>query len=256
MKTGLLNVLSGWVRSTKSKKKVSLVKDYPTMQSNKKNIYKPNTKGSDFQNSTQISNGQNVKESFFATVLGDILRAIEGQSLMGAFVLSFCSIDYLAEASKLLGSKDYEFQSTVFIEYLKVCKNLYGNSDKVNTREWWAVRNSLVHNYGHSRATKKERIYPHFIHNSNDMHLKKKPFGSKGTKISINLDDLVADLILDTNDFFDKWKSEEENLIAWYNEIIRPNASIDLHPCLSPVISSGEYSRDKLLLSIQQLYNE
>jgi hypothetical protein len=39
---------------------------------------------------------ETVKRSFFDLALGDILRALDGQSLVGAIILSLCAVDYLA----------------------------------------------------------------------------------------------------------------------------------------------------------------
>jgi hypothetical protein len=40
------------------------------------------------------------KFDFFDTAIADILRAIDGRALMGAFILSFCCIDYMGMAMK------------------------------------------------------------------------------------------------------------------------------------------------------------
>src|SRR6266446_4536305 len=85
------------------------------------------------------------KKNFFDLAVADILRAIRGGSLTGGFILSFCTIDYLAwiesgnnpnktGRSKSIGKK---YKKWIEANLTTLNGNYSGNEDKI-----WAIRNS------------------------------------------------------------------------------------------------------------------
>lgn len=209
------------------------------------------TSGSDHFSSKRINDTEEIKNSYFGTVLSDILRAIEGGSLMGAFVLSFCSIDYLAQLRQrvfpVVGASygDIYRNHVIGSKYLK-------RSLKPSIPDYlWAIRCALVHSYG---KVDNKKITPHFTHNNSQHHLTIKRGRSKKPTVTINLDDLVTDIILDADAFLSEYKSREQDLINWYDEIIRPVGRIEVHECLSSFLSNPDKNRAALLSFIQSLY--
>ena len=71
------------------------------------------------------------KYDFFDTAIADILRAIDGGSLMGSFILSFCCIDYMGLAlDPTKKNTRSDFQSFVR-EYLGAINPKYQTLQKI-----------------------------------------------------------------------------------------------------------------------------
>jgi hypothetical protein len=86
-----------------------------------------------------------LKRNFFNTAVADIYRAIDGSSLVGAFVLSFCLIDYMTWIE--FGEKKGGFNDWIRKRLLPL-----NVSYLAKDHELYSVRNGLVHSYGPSRA--------------------------------------------------------------------------------------------------------
>lgn len=84
------------------------------------------------------------KKNFFNTAIADIYRAIDGKSLVGSFILTFCLIDQLTWIE--FGEEKLGFNKWV-IKRLLPLNIFYTAKD----RELYSVRNGLVHSYGPSR---------------------------------------------------------------------------------------------------------
>jgi hypothetical protein len=92
-----------------------------------------------------------LKRNFFNTAVADIYRALDGKSIIGAFILTFCLIDYLTWIE--FGDQKYGFNQWIKkrLVPLDFC---YTGSDE----ELYSVRNGLVHSYGPSRKM-TENVY-------------------------------------------------------------------------------------------------
>jgi len=136
-----------------------------------------------------------VKLRFFDMAIGDILRAIRGQSLMGAFTLSMCAIDAMA--------------------YLRHA--VPGNRNRENFERWvadwmvplngrclpsilYALRCGLVHTYGYANAMQKCSLVGfRYVHNKPSQHWAEP---SPGYYV-LNLDSHVAEVCIAASRFFD-----------------------------------------------------
>ncbi|MFN8143538.1 MAG: hypothetical protein U0073_03875 [Bacteroidia bacterium] len=103
-----------------------------------------------------------IKYQFYSTVIADILKAVDGGSFGGAFVLSFCCIDYLGKPLTMNGIKansgKNEYKRFISHYLTKVNKNYGGLHDQL-----YAIRCSLVHTYGESDASQAIKIKPQFL---------------------------------------------------------------------------------------------
>lgn len=140
----------------------------------------------------------NHKRNFFNLVIADILRAIRGGSLTGAFILTLCSIDYLAwiqsgksprkkGRAKDIGKKYKDWIS----QNLRPVNPNYTEDISDNM---WAIRNSLLHTYGPNDSDVD------FVLNykASIIHLKKY-----GNTLHLNLPDFVAEVIVGSSIYWD-----------------------------------------------------
>ncbi len=108
------------------------------------------------------------KFDFFDTAVADVLRTIDGRSLMGAFILSFCCIDYMGMAIDPGKDKNTSREFKAFVtDYMGEVQAKY----KDLAGHIWATRNSLIHVYGTSKATKDLRIGTMFCQDCPNSHL-------------------------------------------------------------------------------------
>jgi hypothetical protein len=157
-----------------------------------------------------------LKYNFYSTVIADILKAIEGGSYGGAFILSFCCIDYFSvpiahQQGKNKTSKD-DFK--LFVKnYLTQVNSKYNNLHD----ELYAIRCSLIHSYGESDATNKIQLTPNLIFDEtiSNLHL---TLEKNKTILYINLSDFVSELITAIEIFFHQ-NSESTTLSEWSKKL-------------------------------------
>lgn len=85
-----------------------------------------------------------LKRNFFNTAVADIYRALDGKSIIGGFILTFCLIDYLTWIEFGEGKKGF---NQWVIKRLLPQNIFYTGKDE----ELYSVRNGLIHSYGPSR---------------------------------------------------------------------------------------------------------
>jgi len=124
---------------------------------------------------------------------GDIKRATSGNSIMGAFILCSCYIDYLAfyySNEKDVNKRYKEFVHAFLPKYDK--EKLYKD-----------LRCKLVHNYSEGGSYL-------FVHNHSSSHL---IYNNEYGKTYINLEDFVQELYVATEKLFDMITKEETLII-------------------------------------------
>ena len=155
------------------------------------------------------------KFDFFDTAVADILRAIDGGSLMGSFVLSFCCIDYMGMAINPSKRKNSSQEFKQFVsDYLATVNPKYKNL----TNHIWAVRNSLIHVYGQSDATARMNIGFVCSHKEPDQHL--RIIHNPNQQICLNLPDFVSELVAAIEHFFRTNKGNEPLFQTWYSKLL------------------------------------
>ncbi len=137
-----------------------------------------------------------LKYHFFNTSITDILRAIRGKSLLGAFTLSMCSIDAMAYLYNDLPNEEI---GENFINWVK--KWLVPINSDCNPDVLYALRCGLVHTYGFAKAMERcglEGFY--YVHNQPNKHWKQP----HANVFVLNLDSHIAELTIAAYSYFDK----------------------------------------------------
>jgi hypothetical protein len=131
---------------------------------------------------------ENLWCSLYEMAFLDIKRAINGNSKIGAFILSSCFIEYIAgyRYGKLTTGKDYKyFVENYLSQYNK--ENLYQD-----------LRCKLVHNYSEGGSYV-------FVDNQPNLHLTL----TRCNKIYINLEDFVNEIENSLKRYFNELKANE-----------------------------------------------
>ena len=146
-----------------------------------------------------------IKLNLFDMAVGDIIRAIRGGSLVGAFILSFCLVDYLAGIYRKNTAGYYK---KIVHRYLK----------KYKTGYVWAIRCSLIHVYGTGDAMKEEKLDGFQLQHKNpENHLRVDDIDGK--KIYwLNLSNFVYDVIKATFEFFHEIENKPACMITAFIE--------------------------------------
>ena len=156
-----------------------------------------------------------VKFDFFDTAVADVLRAIDGGSLMGSFILSFCCIDYMGLAMNPAKEKNTSDDFRLFVrDWMSAANESY----RVLHDHLWAVRNSLIHTYGESRTTKHMNLSFSLSHEHPGNHL--RLIEDPKPTLWLNLPDFVAELVASIEHFFREKASDESSLQTWYGKLI------------------------------------
>jgi len=151
-----------------------------------------------------------LKFDFFDTAVADIFRAIDGGALMGSFILSFCCIDYMGAAFDARNKSTRKDFKRFVREYMGAINSKYQSLDE----EIYAIRNSLVHTYGHSDAIEKLDLSPSFSHLHPELHLTIQTTEYE-TRINLNLPEFVGELVSAIEKYFRENVGQDENSVIW-----------------------------------------
>ena len=178
-----------------------------------------------------------IKLNLFDMAIGDIIRAIRGGSLIGAFILSFCLIDYLAGIF-------YKAQK----RYYKVIIREYFENYDVDYM--YAIRCSLVHIYGRADALGNDSFF--FQHKNPENH-KRISFTTNGNRVYLlNLSNFVFDTIKASYNFFNDLENKSESELQEY--IVRAEKIILIRNIKTgEIISKSNFSSlDSIFVSLDQ----
>lgn len=166
---------------------------------------------------SRIFSNKLAKHDFFDTAVADILRALDGGSLMGAVILSMCCIDYMGLAMN-------PSETNTRSDFKKFVKNHMSEANFIYSNDAiadaiYAVRNSLIHTYGMSDATEKMNL--DFVINQDkiDTHLKLDPLENRSI-IHIYLPHFISEVIAGIEHFFRESFSNQNSIHDWYNKIL------------------------------------
>ena len=151
-----------------------------------------------------------LKFDFFDTAVADIFRAIDGGSTMGAFILSFCCIDYMGAAFDPRNKSTRKDFKKFVREYMGAINSKYQSLEN----EIYAIRNSLVHTYGQSEATDDLNISPSFSHLHPEYHLQIQREDDRNV-MGLNLPEFVGELVAAVEMFFRLNVGLNENSVIW-----------------------------------------
>jgi hypothetical protein len=147
---------------------------------------------------------ENAQMRIFNYSVGDLLRSIEGSALVGAYIQTFCLIDYCAQIeliSKKSQGKSYKgFISKYFPEEYK---------EEYMPERIFAIRCALIHTYGTSEAMQKAKMRGYILQHKNpENHLR-----FKESILNLNLSDFVFDTIKSIYLYFEAIKRKEDDEI-------------------------------------------
>ncbi len=138
-----------------------------------------------YMNITDAALIDHIKEHLRDMAFADILRASNGGSKIGAFILGSCFIDYLA------GFR-YRKTKTTRAKYIKFV-GVYMDSFYVPERLYGDLRCKLVHDYSEGGSYA-------FVDARSDLHKTKLKDG----RVVINLEDFITDLLAAMQKYFDE----------------------------------------------------
>ena len=139
------------------------------------------------------------KRLFFDMAIADILRAIRGRSLMGAFTLSMCAIDIMAYLRDVLPGEGTKQNFVKWVDDYMVPLNAACRSDVL-----YALRCGLVHTYGFADAMEKCGLDAFAFVHSQPRHHWTQPTPNGYV---VNLEDHVAEVTVAAFRFFDDLSS-------------------------------------------------
>lgn len=140
-----------------------------------------------------------VKHCFFDMAVADIVRAIRGRSLMGAFTLSMCAIDAMAYLRNALPNRGTRLNFIKWAEDWIVPVNEDCRADVL-----YALRCGLVHTSGYAGAMQACGLQGfRYVNNKPSEHWTQP----QPNTYVVNLDTHVAEVIVAAFAFFDELSS-------------------------------------------------
>lgn len=136
-----------------------------------------------------------LRRRFFNTAIGDILRALNGKSLVGATTLSLCAIDYLSFLKGGVDGIGSRYRKIVDEFLIKTINQRY------DANQIYALRCALVHTYSESDAMARcvPPLKGYLLSHDNPLfHL-----SGEDSVLRINVDTFVADVIWASHLFFE-----------------------------------------------------
>ncbi len=191
-----------------------------------------------------------IRNNFFNTSIADILRAVDGKSLMGSLILSFCCIDHITQATK-------PGQKTSGEDYKKCVRDILGNVNikyKSIVSEIYAIRNSLIHSYGESDSSRKLNLdFKVSINEFKNFHLNLESNNS-GKTLLIDLPLFISEVICSAQVFFHIYQKDIQLLYDWYIQQIRI-FNIDVTDTKLEVFHKNLHHFDKHILINEASFN-
>jgi hypothetical protein len=170
-----------------------------------------------------------IKRNFFNGPIADIYRALDGNSVVGAFILTFCLIDQLTWVE--FGDKPYGYNE--WINKRLVPLNIFYTD---NAEELYSVRCGLVHAYGPSKQIIKQKFLGYnLVWCDPGAHLQR----INNEILHISLYTLLTDTVYAAHLFFNEFKplipADQLSRLKQQIGINRPDPPqryADMHPAL------------------------
>jgi hypothetical protein len=155
---------------------------------------------------------EHLKKNFFNQAIGDIYRALDGKSIVGSFILTFCLIDHL----NWIEFGDQKFGYNRWIVKRLLPQNIfYTDRDE----ELFCVRCGLVHTYGPSKTIISQKFMGYHLMECNPaLHLQ----NINNRILNICLYSLLTDTIYAAHVLFEELKIAADN-----EQLIRLNSQVN-----------------------------
>ena len=142
---------------------------------------------------------ENHKRNFFNTAIADVFRAIDAKAEIGAFILTFCLIDYLTWLEYGHENKMKEY----FCKWIQEKLKPYHHSYSFLGDELYSIRCGLIHTYGPSKEIKKQIFLGYDLHAGiSPYHLDK----INSEVLHVSLYHLLCDSVFAAHNFFEALK--------------------------------------------------
>jgi len=186
------------------------------------------------------------KKNFFNTAIADIYRSLDGKSHIGAFVLTFCLIDYLT----WLEIGHTENQKHHFCKWVKKRLAPLYFPYTSQAEELYSVRCALVHTYGPSKDIINKTFDGYELNVEHvGMHLQKV----NNNILKLCLYSLLTDTIYAAHLFFEELKQNKSSeIVKRLNDQIKiiginpPEYFKEMHRALSIFDNNDEISLDTI----------
>lgn len=159
---------------------------------------------------------------FFRGPIRDILRAVDGNSQLGAFILAIITVDYLTYFYKPGRPIEHhgKYFKAIFDYFIKI--NPQYSQQNVDIKDvFWNIRNKLVHAYGTFGGAKYEFS---LSHQTNYPHLK-----YADGRFQINTTSFISELIVTAILIIDKMEQSDcEEVIDKFLKSNNPKIISDL----------------------------
>jgi len=218
-----------------------------------------------------------VKYRFFDMAIADIIRAIRGRSLMGAFTLSMCAIDAMAYIRKPLPKKGPGENFKKWVEDWIVPLNGNCRPDVL-----YALRCGLVHTYGYAKAMRKCGLHAFtYVHNQPQDHWDQPAANS----CVLNLESHVAEVTVAAFNFFDdvallcaqdstldeevggragmltvihmlEAENQGPGRLLIRHQVVTKRIYADMEPALAPLDNDGKDLLPEMESSIRRIYSQ
>lgn len=197
-----------------------------------------------------------LKKRFFDTAIGDTLRALDGQSLIGATTLALCVLDHLGYLRSGQGEQN---------DFCAIVQQYLTTANVGYDPQWlWDVRCGLVHVHGRSRADVegKQPVGVIFTHLKPDLHLKVVDGPGRFGKL-LNVDSFIVDVIRAAWEAFQEFAASPETPLEMYPRLLivgQADAAADkqygaMHYCLAP-LDAAQFDPGLLLVAVQRMLRE
>jgi hypothetical protein len=175
----------------------------------------------------ESQNPGQIKLNFFNGPIADIYRALDGNSIVGAFVLTFCLIDYLTWI-------EFEDEKQGYNKWID--KRLLNICYRHKAEELYSVRCGLIHTYGPSKKILNQQFMGyHLLSCDPGLHLQR----INNNILKICLYSLLTDVVYAAHTMFEEYKPliPEEQLRRLKQQIginrtSAPHFYKEMHPAL------------------------
>jgi hypothetical protein len=218
-----------------------------------------------------------VKYRFFDMAIADIIRAIRGRSLIGAFTLSMCAIDAMACIRYRPTKRGYGENFKKWVEDWVVPLNGNCRPDVL-----YALRCGLVHTYGYAQAMRKCGVHGFdYVDGQPQHHWDQRV----ANRYVLNLESHVAEVTVAAFKFFDdlaflcaedstldsevagragtlivihKYEAEYPGpgRLLLKHQVVTKRRYADMEPALAPLDNDGKDLLPAMESSIRRIYSQ
>lgn len=155
-----------------------------------------------------------LRTAFYAQVVGDILKAISADAIVGAFTLGMCGITAFAELEHWNKhqesinedgtlSSSLRDNDKIFTDWVRRWLNKGQLDEPYDSLKVYATRCALVHSYGWANKLKKAEIDGYLLTRDQPaFHCNLKKVNDEKWIYRLNLENFIADLIFAFDDCF------------------------------------------------------